>query len=144
MVQAQPTAVDERLCLALYRASHAMTTRYRPLLAPLGLTYTQYTVMSILWEDGTSSVRSLGQRLGLESSTLSPLLKRLESQQLVGRERDPADERALLVSLTAKGRRLKSRAVGVDASICHASGLSNQEMAELVGRLCDIIADLEK
>src|SRR5690349_9051070 len=97
-------ALDRQLCFALYSASLAMTRLYKPLLEPLGLTYPQYLVMLALWEDAGHSVGSLGDRLALDSGTLTPLLKRLESMGLVDRVRDPADERRVLVHLTAAGR----------------------------------------
>ncbi len=94
-----PTSLrlDDRLCLALYTASRAMTARYRPLLDDLGLTYPQYLVLVLLWEEGPRSVGQVGSRLSLESSTLSPLLKRLEAIGLLTRRRDPRDERAVTV-----------------------------------------------
>lgn len=127
--------LDERLCLALYTASRAMTARYRPLLSSLGLTYPQYLVMTLLWEEGPSSVGRIGTRLSLESSTLSPLLKRLEATGLVTRTRDAADERSVRVALTPEGEALRDRAVGVPAAIGTASGLSEARQAKLVREL---------
>src|SRR5690242_20597314 len=115
--------LDERLCLALYTASRAMTARYRPLLSELGLTYPQYLVMVLLWEDGESTVRRIGHRLSLESSTLSPLLKRLEAIGLLARVRNEQDERSVLVSLTPQGLALRDQAAEVPNEICAASGL---------------------
>lgn len=143
MTQAQLTdPVDERLCLAIYRASHAVTATYRQVLAPLGLTYTQYMVMSLLWQDGPTSVAGIGRRLGLESSTLSPLLQRLETQALVDRRRSETDEREVIISLTETGRRLKRRAKSVPAQVQAATGLSRtaeqrltKALNEMTGRL---------
>lgn len=132
---AAPIRLDERLCLALYTASRAMTSRYRPALSALGLTYPQYLVMVLLWEEGACSVGQIGARLSLESSTLSPLLKRLETMGLVTRARDMHDERAVSVDLTDKGRALQARAGGVVTEICQASGLEMEEQAVLVAEL---------
>ena len=136
-------ALDDRLCLALYQASRSMTARYRPLLADLGLTYPQYLVMVLLWEEGDATVGRIGSRLRLESSTLSPLLKRLEAGGLVSRRRMTDDERAVLVSLTRQGRRLQTRAADVPAAICDATGLDVDEQAALVAQLRALAADLE-
>ena len=93
--------MDQQLCFALYSASLVMTKMYQPLLDPLGVTYPQYLVMLVLWEHDALSVSEIGERLMLESSTLTPLLKRLETARLVRRERDTVDERRVLVHLSA-------------------------------------------
>jgi len=124
--------LDDRLCLALYAASRAMTARYRPILSRLSLTYPQYLVMVFLWELGPATLGDIGERLHLESSTLSPMLKRLEALDLVTRKRNPEDERSVTVDLTAKGRALKSRAVEIPAEISKAVGLSDSEQRQLV------------
>lgn len=135
--------LDDRLCLALYTASRAMTARYRPMLAELGLTYPQYLVMVLLWEDGPCSVGQVGARLSLESSTLSPLLKRLEAVGLVARTRDLRDERSVTVTLTDAGAALEQRAQGVPGAICAATRLSDAQQAELVGTLRQLADDLD-
>jgi DNA-binding MarR family transcriptional regulator len=139
-----PAAVtlDERLCLALYTASRAMTSRYRPLLGELGLTYPQYLVMVLLWERGEASVGQVGARLDLESSTLSPLLKRLEAMGLVTRTRASRDERSVTVGLTGAGRALEARAAHVPAAICDATALSTAGQAELVAQLRTLAVEL--
>jgi DNA-binding MarR family transcriptional regulator len=139
---AEAVSVDDRLCLALYTASRAMTARYRAPLGALGLTYPQYLVMLLLWEDGNCSVGRLGGRLSLESSTLSPLLKRLEAMGLISRARDSQDERSVTVGLTRQGRALQRRAVGVATEICNATGLSLREHGELVAELKALTASL--
>src|SRR6187200_246404 len=96
----QALALDNQLCFALYSSSLAMTKLYKPLLDPLGLTYPQYLVMLVLWEGDGVTVSELGQRLMLDSGTLTPLLKRLESAGVLQRLRDVADERRVLVRLT--------------------------------------------
>ena len=135
--------LDDRLCLALYTASRAMTARYRPLLAALDLTYPQYLVMVLLWEDGPSSVGQIGSRLRLDSSTLSPLLKRLEGMGLVSRTRDPRDERSVTVAPTASGRALERSSHGVTAAVCESAGLTLPEQAALVVALRRVADELE-
>ena len=112
--------LDSQLCFALYSASLAMTRRYQPLLGALDLTYPQYLVMLVLWERDGLMVSDLGDRLFLDSGTLTPLLKRLEAAGLVARIRALDDERRVHVTLTAAGRRLKSRAAKIPACIAEA------------------------
>lgn len=123
--------LDNQLCFALYSASLAMTKLYKPLLDELGLTYPQYLVMLVLWEDDDLPVSGLGQRLGLDSGTLTPLLKRLEGAGLVSRMRDVADERRVHIHLTAAGRRLKTRAAKVPACVLEATQCSIAELQQL-------------
>jgi len=128
-------ALDRQLCFALYSASLAMTKLYKPLLAPLGLTYPQYLVMLVLWQDNGLMVSQLGERLLLDSGTLTPLLKRLEGAGLLQRLRDTADERRVLVQLTAAGRALRTRASRVPAAVALASGCELSEITALTARL---------
>ncbi|MFJ7078020.1 MarR family winged helix-turn-helix transcriptional regulator [Streptomyces sp. NPDC098781] len=121
--------LDDQLCFALYAASRAVTARYRPLLEELGLTYPQYLVMLTLWERDAISVRDLGTTLQLESSTLSPLLKRLEAAGLLRRERRPDDERSVALRLTEAGAKLRDRANTVPLAIGDAMGLTPQQDA---------------
>ncbi|MEU6546498.1 MarR family transcriptional regulator [Streptomyces sp. NPDC046859] len=121
--------LDDQLCFALYAASRAVTARYRPLLDELGLTYPQYLVMLALWEQDAISVRDLGAALQLESSTLSPLLKRLEAAGLLRRERRPDDERSVAIRLTEAGARLRERATAVPLAIGDAMGLTTEQDA---------------
>ena len=109
----QALRLEHQVCFALYSASLAMTKLYKPWLDDLGLTYPQYIAMLALWEEDGLAVKQLGERLFLDSGTLTPLLKRLESNGLVARIRDLADERRVHVSLTTAGRRLKARAASV-------------------------------
>ncbi len=129
--------LDDQLCFALYAASRAVTARYRPLLDELGLTYPQYLVMLVLWEQDSISVRDLGAALQLESSTLSPLLKRLEAGGLLRRERRTDDERSVAIRLTESGARLKERAWTVPVDIGEAMGLTPEQrtMAKQLLRL---------
>ncbi len=125
--------LGEQLCFALYSASRAVVRAYGPLLEELGLTYPQYLVMLSLWEDPDrpQTVGSLGRQLGLDSGTLTPLLKRLEAAGLLRRTRDPADERQVRVSLTAKGRNLKARAADARHEVACATGLPPAEIDAL-------------
>jgi MarR family transcriptional regulator, organic hydroperoxide resistance regulator len=127
--------LDHQLCFALYSSSLAMTKLYKPLLEPLGLTYPQYLAMLVLWEGDGITVSQLGERLQLDSGTLTPLLKRLESAGLVQRLRDSADERRVLLQLTREGRILKHKAQAVPAAVACAAGCELGELASLTARL---------
>lgn len=127
--------LDHQLCFALYSASLAMTKLYKPLLDPLALTYPQYLVMLVLWEDDGITVSQLGERLALDSGTLTPLLKRLEAAGRVQRLRDSADERRVLLQLTPAGRALKTQALAVPQAVACASGCALDELAALTARL---------
>ncbi|BBX71757.1 MarR family winged helix-turn-helix transcriptional regulator [Mycolicibacterium psychrotolerans] len=124
-------ALDDHLCFALYSASRAMTAAYRPLLADLGLTYPQYLVLLVLREEGRVSVGHLGERLQLDSGTLSPLLKRMEAGGIVRRERSADDERQVEVTLTATGRRKAAKAECIPEKLFPATGLTTTQAAEL-------------
>ncbi|WP_434732768.1 MarR family transcriptional regulator [Rhizobium sp. YTUHZ044] len=130
--------IDELLCFSIYSAGHAFNQLYRPLLDELDLTYPQFLVMTALWARDDRTVKDLGETLFLDSSTLTPLLKRLENVDLVTRNRNPADERQVLVRLTQKGQSLKSRATHVFDCIGKAVGLD----AETVSKIRDTIASL--
>lgn len=108
--------LDTQLCFALYAASRAMTQAYQPLLLPLGLTYPQYLAMLVLWETDGISVKQLGERLQLDSGTLTPLLKRLESSGLLQRQRSREDERSVCVHLTPAGQALETLAADIPAN----------------------------
>ncbi|WP_426176007.1 MarR family winged helix-turn-helix transcriptional regulator [Massilia sp. TWR1-2-2] len=121
-------ALDKQFCFALYSASHAVTRTYKPLLDGLGLTYPQYLVMLVLWEQDGILVKDIGARLFLDSGTLTPLLKRLEANGLVDRNRDQHDERQVRISLSAAGRALRTKALPIPEQLLCASG---QEAAAL-------------
>jgi MarR family transcriptional regulator, organic hydroperoxide resistance regulator len=121
--------LQDQLCFALYAASRSVIARYRPLLDELGLTYPQYLVMLVLWEQDRISVRELGTALHLESSTLSPLLKRLEAGGLIHRERRAEDERSVSVRLTRSGAELREAARRVPGAIGEAMGLTPEQDA---------------
>jgi DNA-binding MarR family transcriptional regulator len=130
--------LDGQVCFALYSASRAATAVYRPILDGLGLTYPQYLVMLVLWENEPRGVKELGEELGLDSGTLSPLLKRLEALGLVERRRSGEDERRVAIHLTPAGRALSSRATGIPKHLADAAGLSPDELEQLratLGRL---------
>ncbi len=127
--------LDNQLCFAMYSASLAMTRLYKPLLDKLGLTYPQYIVMLSLWECDGVMVSELGERVSLDSGTLTPLLKRLETGGFVARVRDIADERRVHVTLTAAGRKLKSRAANVPACLLAASQCSVPELVQLTQQI---------
>jgi DNA-binding MarR family transcriptional regulator len=124
-------SLDRQLCFALYSASRAMTAAYRPILGELNLTYPQYLVMLVLWEEGRITVGGLGERLQLDSGTLSPLLKRLEAIGFVHRERSLDDERSVHVTLTPAGRRLERRAECIPERLFASTGLTQQDAADL-------------
>ena len=131
-------SLDNQLCFSLYASSLAMTKLYKPLLAPLGLTYPQYLVMLVLWEHGRLSVNQIGHTLHLDSGTLTPLLQRLANAGLIRRQRDAADERRVLVEPTEAGARLKDAARAVPRTLLCRMGLTHEEVAALqqtLGRL---------
>src|SRR5215212_11795174 len=128
-------ALDDQLCFALYAASRAVTARYRPMLEELGLTYPQYLVMMLLWEQDNQTVGQLGGRLALDSGTLSPLLKRLTTAGLVTRHRRVEDERSVSISLTDAGRALRERALPISESMIGAIGFDTSEFDDLKSRL---------
>lgn len=131
-------ALDNQVCFRLYAASRAITRCYQPLLAELGLTYPQYLVMLVLWEEDEPTVKRLGERLRLDSGTLTPLLKRLEQAGLLRRQRRPENEREVRIVLTEAGRALRAPAQAVPPHIFQSMGL---QMAEL-GQLCSIVDKL--
>lgn len=131
--------LDRQLCFALHATSRAITQAYGPLLAPLGVTYPQYLVLLVLWEQDELTVSGLGERLFLDSGTLTPLLKRLETQGIVARQRDATDERVVRVSLTAAGERLRRKAEGVAHGVACAIGVDEDEIATLRERLQAIL-----
>jgi DNA-binding MarR family transcriptional regulator len=123
--------LDRQLCFALHATSRAVTQAYGPLLAPLGVTYPQYLVLLVLWEEDDLTVSGVGERLFLDSGTLTPLLKRLETQGLVVRHRDPEDERVVRISLTTAGKKLRRKAEGIAKGVACAIGVELGEIAAL-------------
>jgi MarR family transcriptional regulator, organic hydroperoxide resistance regulator len=132
-----PLLLGNQLCFAVYSTAHAFNRFYKPLLDRLGLTYPQYLVMLVLWERDGVPVKDIGERLFLDSGTLTPLLKRLEAAHLVKRTRSTEDERQVLIALTSQGQALKEKARGVPQSILDASDCS---VAELVALKSEIVS----
>lgn len=137
-----PVPLNDQLCFAIYSAGIAVQRLYKPLLDQLGLTYPQYLVLNVLWRADEQTVGSIAAELSLESSTLTPLLKRLEAGGLVRRVRNPANERQVLVSLTPSGRALRSRGGCLGDALLTASGATTGDLADLtqrVGQLRDAV-----
>jgi len=140
MVEAQ--RLDRQLCFALYSTSLAMTKLYKPLLAPLGLTYPQYLALLVLWESDSIGVNELGVRLFLDSGTLTPLLKRMQAAGWVERARDRADERRVIVTLTAEGRALRRKTAHIPVALAQATGCGLDELVSLTTRLQSLRAHM--
>lgn len=140
-------SLDDHLCFALYAASRAVAAAYRPLLTEFGLTYLQYLVLIVLRDEGPMSVRELGERLQLDSGTLSPLLKRMEVGGLIDRQRSELDERSVRVALTTAGRRLEAKVRCVPERLAEtlgSSGMTEQDVIRLrddVNRLTAVVRD---
>ncbi len=126
-----PVPLDDQLCYAIYSAGIAVQRAYKPLLDELGLTYPQYLVLNILWREDGQAVGRIADQLALESSTLTPLLKRLEAAGMVRRTRNPSNERQVVVALTDAGRTLKSKAGCLGDALLIASGQSPAALADL-------------
>jgi DNA-binding MarR family transcriptional regulator len=127
-VSDQLLRLDSQICFAVYSAAHAFNRVYKPLLDRLGLTYPQYLVMMVLWERDGIPLKDIGERLYLDSGTLTPLLKRLEQAGLIRRTRSTEDERQVLIALTSQGQALKDKARAVPSSILAASQCSVAEL----------------
>lgn len=123
--------LENQLCFPLYACSKEIVKKYKPFLDELGLTYTQYIVMLVLWEESSITSKELGERLYLDSGTLTPVLKRLEAEGLVDRMRSSEDERNLIVSLTEKGVRLKDEAAKIPAQVRECIKLSDEDAIAL-------------
>ena len=134
---------ESMLCFDIYATHHAVGPVYQPLLSDLGLTYSQYLVMVLLWERDGVTVGELGARLDLASSTLTPLIKRLESQGLLSRRRDTSDERKVRVELTKTGRELENDASHVPGCVAEAFGLTGAEFAQLHAMLGQVRRSLK-
>ena len=132
-----PLQLDNQICFAVYSAAHAFNRVYKPLLDRLGLTYPQYLVMLVLWEHDDVPLKDIGERLFLDSGTLTPLLKRLEAADLVNRTRSTADERQVLIALTPKGQALREKARAVPQAILASAACSLGELSSIKN---DIVA----
>ncbi len=147
MSQPLPTAdeslrLDRQLCFPLYAASRLVTRLYQPLLEPLGLTYPQYIVLMILWEDAPCSVSHIGERALLNSNTLTPLLKRLEQLGYVRRTRSAEDERVVQITLTETGSGLKGRCACIPAEMLNTTGFPLEKVVALKGMLDELVEQL--
>lgn len=124
--------LENQLCFPLYSLSKLITSRYRPYLEPLDLTYPQYLVMLVLWEHGQMSVGAIGEKLGLDSGTLTPLLKRLEIKDLITRTRSKSDERTVMITLTTAGKELENQALTIPRQLAQEfAPLSDDELMTL-------------
>ena len=136
--------LDDLLCFAIYSTSLAMAKVYRPLLSRLGITYPQYLVLVTLWNQDEMTVSEIGGQLFLDSATLTPLLKRMETAGLISRQRSPRDERQVIISLTEAGRELRQEAGNLISSILCATECSKAEAAALKDQLVALRSNLEK
>ena len=132
--------LDQQVCFALAVAARNVIALYRPILEPLGLTHPQYLVMLALWERSPLSLREVARLLSLEPATLSPLVKRLEAAGLVSRERHPGDDRALAITLTDRGRRLREQALQVPPQVIARLGMPVEDLRALHAELTRVIA----
>jgi DNA-binding MarR family transcriptional regulator len=126
-----PLPLESQLCYAIYSAGIAIQRAYKPLLDAMGLTYPQYLVLNILWREDGQTVGAIAEQLALESSTLTPLLKRLEAAGLVDRTRNPHNERQVVVALTGQGRALRAKAGCLGDALLEASGQSPAQLGDL-------------
>lgn len=136
--------LENQLCFPLYAASREVIKRYRPLLDPLDLTYTQYVAMMVFWEEKRISVKELGKKLFLDSGTLTPVLKSLEAKGYVLRRRSESDERVLIVEITEAGEHLRERALRVPEQIAGCVSLTDEEAAQLYTLLYKILGSIEE
>jgi DNA-binding MarR family transcriptional regulator len=143
-VSAEVLKLDNQLCFPLYACARLVTQAYRPYLDPLGITYSQYLVLLVLWENDGQTVSAIGERLVLDSGTLTPVLKRMEKNGLLRRQRPEKDERAVVNQLTAAGRRLKAKAMKVPLALLCQMGLTLQEVGEIRGTLRALMPRLQR
>ena len=134
--------LDQQLCFALYSATHAVTRTYREHLSKIGLTYPQYLVLLVLWQENQQTVKSLADKLNLDSPTLTPLLKRLASAGFVNRERSSTDEREVYISLTETGNSLKDTVCQIQQSVSCETGLNEFEYFELRDKLHHLLESM--
>ncbi|MDR1704977.1 MAG: MarR family transcriptional regulator [Clostridiales bacterium] len=134
-----PLKLENQLCFPLYAAAREVVSRYTPLLDEIGLTYTQYIAMMVMWESKTITVKELGERLFLDSGTLTPLLKRLESKGLVKRERSAEDERVVNITILEEGERLREKAMEIPLKMARCIPFSMDDAQTLYGLLYKIL-----
>lgn len=136
--------LDSQLCFPLYALSRQVTAQYRPLLEKLDLTYPQYLVLLLLWESDNRTVGELGERLLLDSGTLTPLLKRMEQKGLLTRQRNPADERQVTIQLTESGRNIQQQAMNIPTQLVQSLNLNEEQVVDLRNQLQTILQQLTK
>lgn len=127
--------LDQQLCFSLYATTIAINRTYKPLLDGLGVTYPQYLVLSALWENDGQTISAIGERLALEPSTITPLVKRLEQAGFIARQRNPADERQVVVSLTPQGKALRAESGCLTETLLQRSGLTVEQIVDLNDRV---------
>ncbi len=141
---ADETVLENQLCFPLYACAKELVRRYAKPLGTIGLTYTQYLVMMVLWENGSLSESEIGEKLHLNSGTLTPLLKRLEKQGLLVRRREPGNERRLILSLTRQGEQLKIQAQAVPQAMRGCLGLPDSQLQQLKNLLNQALWNMEE
>ena len=134
--------LENQLCFPLYVVSKEIIRKYKPFLDEIDLTYTQYIVMMVLWEEKEINVKKLGEKLFLDSGTLTPLLKKLESKKFIKRTKLEKDERNLIVSITSEGENLKKKAINIPSNVSKCINLDNNEAVELYKILYKILKDI--
>ena len=134
--------LENQLCFPLYVVSKEIIRKYKPFLDEIDLTYTQYIVMMVLWEEKEINVKKLGERLFLDSGTLTPLLKKLENKKFIKRTKLEKDERNLIVSITSEGEKLKNKAISIPSNVSKCINLDNNEAVELYKILYKILKDI--
>ena len=139
-MEINPLKLENQLCFPLYACAKEVVKKYKPFLDEIGLTYTQYIAMMVLWEKKSVNVKELGEHLYLNSGTLTPLLKKLESRQLITRERSSSDERNLIVSITKKGEKLREKALEIPAKMGACISISPQDAQTLYSILYKLLA----
>ncbi|WP_445406701.1 MarR family winged helix-turn-helix transcriptional regulator [Acinetobacter seifertii] len=140
----QNLKLENQLCFLIYSTNLALNQLYRKLLTPLGITYPQYLVMLVLWEKDEITVSEIGNKLFLESSTLTPILKKLEAIQLVNRTRSKEDERQVIITLSEKGKKLKEQAINIPAYILEASSCDMTTLLGLKDQLTQLRTNIAK
>ena len=134
--------LENQLCFPLYVVSKEIIRKYKPFLDEIDLTYTQYIVMMVLWEEKEINVKKLGEKLFLDSGTLTPLLKKLENKKFIKRTKLEKDERNLIVSITSEGEKLKNKAISIPSNVSKCINLDNNEAVELYKILYKILKDI--
>ncbi|HCW3746584.1 TPA: MarR family transcriptional regulator [Acinetobacter baumannii] len=140
----QNLKLENQLCFLIYSTNLALNQLYRKLLTPLGITYPQYLVMLVLWEKDEITVSEIGSKLFLESSTLTPILKKLEALQLLNRTRSKEDERQVIITLSEKGKKIKEQAVNIPTHILEASSCDTATLLGLKDQLTQLRTNIAK